>query len=196
MLTRVSHFPIWRKTTSSTCAICPFSHTGEGLHRAVDPADGEVYLYSQFEVPDARRMYANFEQPDLKAEFTFVVDAPENWKVFLYRRRPEPTPLGGGVARWEFTPTERISTYLTAIVAGPYVGQTGSYTSTDGREIPMGVYARASLGEYLDAQECIDITIQEWRYSRTNSTSPIHSASTIRFSYLSSMRERWNTPAA
>ena len=59
-------------------AICPFSHTGEGLHRAVDPADGEVYLYSQFEVPDARRMYANFEQPDLKAEFTFVVDAPQS----------------------------------------------------------------------------------------------------------------------
>ncbi|MBB3024993.1 aminopeptidase N [Trueperella pyogenes] len=141
-------------------AICPFSHTGEGLHRAVDPADGEVYLYSQFEVPDARRMYANFEQPDLKAEFTFVVDAPENWKVFSVSPTPEPTPLGGGVARWEFTPTERISTYLTAIVAGPYVGQTGSYTSTDGREIPMGVYARASLGEYLDAQECIDITIQ------------------------------------
>ncbi|WP_343069072.1 aminopeptidase N [Trueperella pecoris] len=141
-------------------AICPFSHTGEGLHRAVDPADGKVYLYSQFEVPDARRMYANFEQPDLKAEFTFVVDAPEDWKVFSVSPTPEPTPRGNGIARWEFTPTERISTYLTAIVAGPYVGETSTYTSTDGREIPMGVYARASLGEYLDAQECIDITIQ------------------------------------
>ncbi|WP_366512624.1 aminopeptidase N [Trueperella sp.] len=141
-------------------AICPFSHTGEGLHHAVDPADGQVYLYSQFEVPDARRVYANFEQPDLKAQFTFVVDAPEQWKVFSVSPTPEPTSLGGGVARWEFTPTERISTYLTAIIAGPYVGGTGSYTSTDGRVIPMGVYARASLGEYLDVDECLDITVR------------------------------------
>ncbi len=140
-------------------ATCPFSHTGEGLHRAVDPADGEVYLYSQFEVPDARRVYAVFEQPDLKAEFTFVVDAPEKWNVFSVSPTPEPSPLREGVARWEFTPTERISSYLTCVVAGPYRGVTGSYTSTDGREIPMGVYARASLEDFLDGHEIIDITI-------------------------------------
>lgn len=145
-------------------AICEYSHTGEGLHRAIDPADGQAYLYSQFEVPDSRRMYAVFEQPDLKAEFTFVVTAPASWKVFSVSPTPEPQPAAEGFATWEFTPTERISSYLTAIVAGPYVGETGSYTSTDGREIPMGVYARESLGEFLDAQEIIDITIQGMEY--------------------------------
>lgn len=139
-------------------ATCIYSKTGEGLHRAIDPADGEVYLYSQFEVPDSRRMYTVFEQPDLKAEFTFVVTAPENWKLFSVSPTPEPTPAGDGFATWEFTPTERISSYLTCIIAGPYVGEEGSHTSMDGREIPMGVYARASLAEYLDAQEIIDIT--------------------------------------
>ncbi|WP_394263941.1 aminopeptidase N [Trueperella sp.] len=153
-------------------ATCPFSHTGEGLHRAVDPADGEVYLYSQFEVPDARRVYAVFEQPDLKAEFTFVVDAPEEWNVFSVSPTPEPTPLREGVARWEFTPTEPISSYLTCIVAGPYRGVTGTYTSTDGREIPMGVYARASLEEYLDGQEIIDITIAGMKVFETEFDVP------------------------
>lgn len=145
-------------------ATCEYSHTGEGLHRATDPADGQVYLYSQFEVPDSRRMYAVFEQPDLKAEFTFVVTAPAHWKVFSVSPTPEPKPAGEGIATWEFTPTERISSYLTAIVAGPYVGETGSYTSADGREIPMGVYARESLGEFLDAQEIINITLQGMKY--------------------------------
>lgn len=140
-------------------ATCPFSRTGEGLHRTIDPADGEVYLYSQFEVPDARRVYAVFEQPDLKAQFTFVVDAPDNWNVFSVSPTPAPSPLREGVARWEFTPTERISSYLTCVVAGPYRGVTGTYTSADGREIPMSVYARASLEEHLDGQEIIDITI-------------------------------------
>nr|WP_253280698.1 aminopeptidase N [Arcanobacterium phocae] len=141
-------------------ATCEFSHTGEGLHRAIDPADGEAYLYSQFEVPDSRRMYTVFEQPDLKAEFTFVVTAPEHWKVFSVSPTPEPKPAGDGFATWEFTPTERISSYLTCIIAGPYEGTTDSHQSMDGRTIPMGVYARKSLAEYLDGQEIIDITKQ------------------------------------
>ncbi len=62
-------------------ADCTYSHTGEGLHHFVDPADGKVYLYSQFEVPDARRVFACFEQPDLKSVFNFNVTAPAHWKV-------------------------------------------------------------------------------------------------------------------
>ncbi|MCI7552280.1 MAG: aminopeptidase N [Actinomycetaceae bacterium] len=138
-------------------AVCEYSHTGEGLHRAVDPADGEAYLYSQFEVADSRRMFAVFEQPDLKAEFTFVVRAPEAWKVFSVSPTPSPISNGDGTATWEFTPTERISSYLTCIIAGPYEGVTDSYTSIDGREIPMGAYARKSLAEYLDGEEVIKI---------------------------------------
>ena len=64
-------------------ADCLYTNTGEGLHRFVDPVDGEVYLYSQFEVPDSRRVFAVFEQPDLKATFQFTVTAPASWKVCL-----------------------------------------------------------------------------------------------------------------
>ena len=150
--------------TLTVAATCTYSHGGEGLHRATDPADGEVYLYSQFEVPDSRRMYSVFEQPDLKAHFTFSVIAPNYWRVFSVSPSPEPQPVAGRenepVARWDFTPTEKISSYLTCCIAGPYEGETGSYTSTDGREIPMGVYCRRSLAQHLDAQEIIEITKQ------------------------------------
>ncbi|MCI6574460.1 MAG: aminopeptidase N [Actinomycetaceae bacterium] len=144
----------------TVAATCIFSHSGEGLHRAVDPADGEVYLYSQFEVPDSRRMYAVFEQPDLKANFTFTITAPAHWQVFSVSPTPTPQLVRDGVARWDFTPTERISSYLTCVVAGPYEGKTSSYTSVDGRTIPMGAYCRRSLVEHLDADEVMDITKQ------------------------------------
>lgn len=141
-------------------ATCEYSHTGEGLHRVVDPADGEAYLYSQFEVADSRRMFAVFEQPDLKAEFTFRVTAPEHWNIFSVSPTPQKQLLEAGKAQWEFSPTERISSYLTCLIAGPYAGVTGSYTSVDGREIPMGVYCRRSLIDYLDGEEVIEITKQ------------------------------------
>ena len=69
-----------------------YTNTGEGLHRFVDPVDDEVYLYSQFEVPDSRRMFAVFEQPDLKATFRFTVTAPARWEVVSNQPTPEPEP--------------------------------------------------------------------------------------------------------
>lgn len=139
-------------------ATMDYSHTGEGLHRYIDPQDDEVYLYSQFEVADARRVFATFEQPDLKARFTFTVDAPANWRVFSNAPVARIEELGE-VKRWFFEETAPISTYITAIVAGPYAGVEGEpYISRDGREIPLGVYTRKSLVQYLDANEILDIT--------------------------------------
>ena len=139
-----------------------YSRTGEGLHRFVDPVDDEVYLYSQFEVADARRMYACFEQPDIKADFAFTVTAPARWLVLSNSPTPASEPAGTEgdveIATWRFEPTPRISTYLTALVAGPYAGRTGELTSIDGRAIPLGVYCRASLEEFLDAEEIMDVT--------------------------------------
>ena len=117
-------------------------HTGEGLHRFTDPADGETYLYSQFEVPDSRRVFAVFEQPDLKASFTFTVTAPSSWTVLSNSPAPEPTPTetsdGSGDAHtFVFAPTEPMSSYVTAIVAGPYVGVTDEYVAEDGRTVPL-----------------------------------------------------------
>ncbi len=127
-----------------------YVNTGEGLHRFVDPVDGEVYLYSQFEVPDSRRVFAVFEQPDLKAEFTFTVTAPARWQVVSNQPTPEPE-VDGESGTWRFGTTPRISSYITALVAGPYWVTRDSLTSASGAEIPLGIFCRASLAEHMDA---------------------------------------------
>jgi aminopeptidase N len=145
-------------------ATCAYSHTGEGLHRFVDPVDGGVSLYTQFEVPDARRVFANFEQPDLKATFQFTVTAPEGWELFSNAPTPAPESLGGGRAVWRFAPTERISTYITALVAGDYHVVRDTYTAADGTVVPMAVASRKSLAEFLDAEEILDVTKKGFDY--------------------------------
>ena len=155
-----SRFPIEnlaKKNVLEVDADFRYMNTGEGMHRSVDPVDGKVYLYSQFEVPDARRVYPTFEQPDLKASFQFTVTTPKEWKVFSVSPTPIPEDLGDK-ERYVFAPTERMSTYVTAVVAGPYQGKSTTIRSIDGREIELGVYARASLREYLDADRIMDIT--------------------------------------
>ena len=140
-------------------ADCTYSRTGEGLHRFVDPADDRVYTYSQFEVPDARRVYTTFEQPDLKAPFTFTVTAPAGWKVVSNSPTPEPEDLGDGRAVWRFAPTKPLSTYVTAIVAGEYHQVLDTYQGKHG-EIPLGHYCRQSLVEHLDVEELVKLTRQ------------------------------------
>ncbi|WP_329579905.1 aminopeptidase N [Kitasatospora sp. NBC_01250] len=143
-------------------ADCAYTNTGEGLHRFVDPVDGETYLYSQFEVPDARRVFASFEQPDLKASFTFTVTAPRGWVVVS--NSPTPRPSGDGDTQvWSFSPTGRISSYITAIIAGPYVGVFDSFTDGD-QVVPLGIYCRPSLREFLDAEAIFDVTRQGFTY--------------------------------
>ena len=150
-------------------ADCAYMHTGEGLHRFTDPADGETYLYSQFEVPDSRRVFAVFEQPDLKASFTFTVTTPSSWTVLSNSPTPEPTPTedsdgSGGTHTFAFAPTEPMSSYVTAIVAGPYVGATDEYVASDGRTVPLGVYCRKSLVEHMDSAEILDLTKRGFAY--------------------------------
>ncbi|MEO7348401.1 MAG: aminopeptidase N, partial [Terrimesophilobacter sp.] len=140
-----------------------YTNTGEGLHRFVDPVDGEVYLYSQFEVPDSRRVFAVFEQPDLKATFKFTVKAPAAWEV-ISNQPVETHTVEGDSATWAFKPTPRISSYITAIVAGPYAKITSELTSSDGRTIPLGLYSRKSLSQYLDADYIFDITRKGFAY--------------------------------
>ena len=139
-------------------ADCVYMNTGEGLHRFVDPVDDEVYLYSQFEVADSRRVFAVFEQPDLKAAFAITVTAPDHWTVVSNSPTPPPVAVGPGAARWTFAPTPRLSSYVTAVVAGPYHRDSGELTSSDGRTIPLGVLCRRSLAQYLDTENILDIT--------------------------------------
>ncbi len=140
-----------------------YSHTGEGLHRFVDPADSRVYLYSQCEVPDARRIFATFEQPDLKSVFTFSVKAPAHWKVVSNAPTPEPVESVDGTAVWNFPTTERMSTYITAVVAGEYHEILDVYHGAHG-DIPLGHYCRQSVVPYMDTTELVEITKQGFAF--------------------------------
>ncbi len=144
-------------------ADCTYSRTGEGLHRFFDPSDGRVYLYSQFEVPDARRVFTTFEQPDLKAPFTFNVTAPAQWKVVSNAPTPEPVPTTNGVAVWNFPQTKPMSTYITAVVAGEYHEVLDTYEGKNGT-IPIGHYCRQALVEHLDRDEVVLLTKQGFEF--------------------------------
>ncbi|MGN6324748.1 aminopeptidase N [Pseudolysinimonas sp.] len=135
-----------------------YVNTGQGLHRFVDPADGQTYLYSQFEVPDSRRVFAVFEQPDLKGTFRFTVTAPADWTVVSNEPTPEPAPAHDGAHTFAFAPTPRLSSYVTAIIAGPYASVHDEYRAEDGRVVPLGIYVRESLLEHLDADYLFDVT--------------------------------------
>ena len=144
-------------------ARCKYTRDGTGLHRFVDPVDNEAYLYSQFEVPDARQVFANFEQPDLKAEFSFTVTAPNHWEVVSNGAQASRQSAGEGLDRWTFARTKRMSTYITAIVAGPYHHVHDEYAGSFGT-YPLGLYCRKSLAEFLDHEELFKITKQGFAF--------------------------------
>ncbi|MCW2584985.1 MAG: aminopeptidase Metallo peptidase, partial [Frankiales bacterium] len=132
----------------------PYMRTGEGLHRFVDPVDGSVYLYTQFETFEAHRMYGCFDQPDLKAVFRFAVRAPRDWVVVSNGAVAE-QPAEGEPGRWRFVETPRMSTYITALVAGPYHHVHDSHDGID-----LGLYCRRSLAEHLDPDDLFTVTKQ------------------------------------
>ncbi|WP_375389424.1 aminopeptidase N, partial [uncultured Amnibacterium sp.] len=135
-----------------------YSRSGEGLHRFVDPADGHVYLYTQLATTDARRVFACFEQPDLKGRFALEVTAPDGWDVRSNQPVAAQEGVGDGGRWWRFDRTEPLSTYLVALIAGAWVAHTSELTSADGRTIPLGVLTRASLAPFIDPEELFDVT--------------------------------------
>ena len=141
-------------------ADCAYATDGTGLHRSVDSAGGKVYTYTKFEPAYARRVYANFDQPDLKAAFSFHVTVPPHWTVLSNQPGSGPKPAGQGNAVWHFPPTPRISTYLTAVAAGEYHVASASHATARGQAIPLGLACRASLAAHLDEQDILLITRQ------------------------------------
>jgi aminopeptidase N len=144
-------------------ADCRYMNTGEGLHRFVDPVDGAVYLYSQFETADAKRMFACFDQPDLKATYALTVLAPADWKVISNAPAASIEPVDSGAVRHTFATTDVLSTYLVALVAGPYAQWRDEFTDQHGT-IPLGIYCRASLAEHMDAERLFTETKQGFGY--------------------------------
>ena len=154
-------------------AECAYSRSGEGLHRFTDPADGAVYMYTDFETFDAHRAYACFDQPDLKATFQFEVTARPGWQV-ISNMAPSASPAAtdaetaatsaeasgkNETVRWSFLPTPLLPTYITAVAAGPYYAVRAEH---DG--IPLGIFCRQSLAGYLDPDEIFEVTRQGFDY--------------------------------
>ncbi|MFD1828085.1 aminopeptidase N [Streptomyces desertarenae] len=163
--TRIALDGLAAENTLTVDAHCAYSRTGEGMHHFLDPEDGETYLYTQYEPADARRVFANFEQPDLKAPFTFTVTAPAGWTVLSNgAREGEPEPAGEGAAVWRFATTKPISTYITTVVAGPYHHVTDVYRRElpGGGElvVPLGALCRRGLARHFDADDVFAVTKQ------------------------------------
>jgi aminopeptidase N len=134
-------------------ADCRYSADGTGLHRSVDPADGRVYTYTKFEPAYARTVYANFEQPDLKATFSAHVLVPAHWTVLSNEAGAPERRTDGASARWHFEPTPRLPTYLFAVIAGEYAIVRDSHTTPRGQVIPLALACRQSLAEFQDAED-------------------------------------------
>jgi aminopeptidase N len=143
-------------------AECGYSRSGEGLHRFTDPADGNVYMYSDLETFDAHRIYACFDQPDMKARYELTVRAPQSW-VVVSNMAPEVeggTAIEGsgsddGARLWRFPPTPLMATYITHVSAGPWYVVRDEHDS-----IPLGIFCRQSLARYLDPDEIFEVTRQ------------------------------------
>ena len=143
--------------TVQVLARCSYTHTGEGMHRFTDPVDDATYAYTHFEPTDARRVFSCFEQPDLKARYTFTVSAPDGWHVYSNQCAAQSTATHG-VRRTTFAPTLPISSYLAAVAAGPFHQTSGSWQGPDGQVVPLSVACRASMEQDLQAQDILTIT--------------------------------------
>jgi aminopeptidase N len=139
-----------------------YTNTGEGLHRFVDPLDDEVYLYTQFETADAKRVYACFDQPDLKGTFTLTVTAPNHWQVISNGRQVSSDP-DGPAQKLRFAKTARMSPYVTAVIAGPYYRVSSHHDGID-----MALYCRESLSQHLDSEEIFDLTRRGFDWYHAN----------------------------
>ncbi len=139
-----------------------YTNTGEGLHRFVDPLDGETYLYSQFETADAKRMFACFDQPDLKATFAISAIVPDHWEVASNGALAQVEQLRAGkLVRFATTP--RMSTYISALAAGPYHVVRDSHDGID-----LGLWCRKTLARHLDPDALFEVTTQGFDWYHAN----------------------------
>ncbi len=136
----------------------PYSRSGQGLHRFVDPEDSRVYLHSHFEPYDANRLFPCFDQPDLKAFYTLRVTCPDSWQV-VSAAAAERTVSAGDAARWTFPRIGPVSTYIFPLHAGDY-----RVWDEDANGIPLRLLARHSLAEYVVPEDWFRLTRQGFRF--------------------------------
>ncbi len=157
--TRIKLTNLKDKNTVQVKANCSYMNTGEGLHRHIDPVDNEVYIYTQFEVADSRRVFPVFEQPDIKGTLALTVTAPSKWTLISNSPTPASVKVNEEMSTWSFAVTPTMSSYLYALCAGPYFKKTDVYKGKFGT-YPLAVFVRPSLSEFLDHEEIFEITKQ------------------------------------
>ena len=157
--TRIKLANLKEKNSVQVKANCSYMNTGEGLHRHIDPVDNEVYIYTQFEVADSRRVFPVFEQPDIKGTLTLTVTAPSKWTLISNSPTPSSVKVNEEMSTWSFAVTPTMSSYLYALCAGPYFKKTDVYKGKFG-SYPLAVFVRPSLAEFLDHEEIFEITKQ------------------------------------
>jgi len=132
-----------------------YNHGGDGFHQFIDPEDGEEYLYTNFEPYNAHWLFPCFDQPDIKGRYTLAVSAPSAWKLIANGREDTVERLDGNRRRITFARTRPFSTYLFALIAGPY-----EVFQDQWEDIPLGFYARKSLAPFVDVEELARVTKQ------------------------------------
>ena len=157
--TRIKLANLKEKNSVQVKANCSYMNTGEGLHRHIDPVDSEVYIYTQFEVADSRRVFPVFEQPDIKGTLALTVTAPSKWTLISNSPTPASVKVTEKMSTWSFAVTPTMSSYLYALCAGPYFKKTDIYKGKFG-SYPLAVFVRPSLAEFLDHEEIFEITKQ------------------------------------
>ncbi len=157
--TRIKLANLKEKNSVQVKANCSYMNTGEGLHRHIDPVDNEVYIYTQFEVADSRRVFPVFEQPDIKGTLALTVTAPSKWTLISNSPTPASVKVTEVMSTWSFAVTPIMSSYLYALCAGPYFKKTDIYKGKFG-SYPLAVFVRPSLAEFLDHEEIFEITKQ------------------------------------
>jgi aminopeptidase N len=131
-----------------------YNHDGQGFHQFTDPEDNQEYLYTNFEPFDAHKLFPCFDQPNIKGHFKLCVTAPSLWKILSNMPCAKTSQPSSSETLHQFEESPLMSTYLFAIVAGPYQEWRDSYNN----EIPLGLYARKSLAKHLEYEEIFEIT--------------------------------------
>ena len=136
-----------------------YDRTGAGFHRFVDPEDGETYLFTDLEPFCAHRLFPCFDQPDLKATYRLRVTAPARWHVISNAAQTGSEAAGAGRARRTYGELPAFSTYLFALVAGPFAEVRDNAGGLD-----LGLFCRRSLRPHLDPAEIFEVTRQGFGY--------------------------------
>lgn len=136
-----------------------FAYGGEwqGMQRMVDSIDGELYVRTTTFIAEAPKIFACFDQPDMKGRYTFHVRAPKPWTVISNAPVDTVERLSGADQIVHFQQTQPLATYVTAVMAGPFHRTVDVVEGPDG-PIELGICCTASDAKVIDPEHILGLT--------------------------------------